>query len=154
MEKNKEFKYAGSVETYIKRVEVFSFSNSFCPFYTITTKQGDVVIGGAIGGRLSEIEDPLFEARIFNGSFVNDFAYLFEWGESLYDYETAKATHKVVADTGEMEPQRVLIDLYGNGGDYNKYALGGSLFLVNRDDKGTISLAIDEVAMKEMGVVE
>ena len=153
MKKNKEFKYAGSIETYIKRVEVFSFSNSFCPFYTITTKQGDKVIGGAIGGRLSEIEDPLFEARIFSGPFVNDFAHLFECGESLYNYETAKATHKVVADTGEMEPQRVLIDIYGNGGDYNKYALGGSLFMLHRTADGNIGLALDGVAMKEMGIV-
>lgn len=148
---NKKFKYVGSVETFIKRVEVFSFSNCFCPFYTIETPVGDRVFGGAIGGsRLSEMEDPIFESRIFSGPFVNDFAYYFEKGESLYSYETAKIMHKVVADTGIMKPQRVLIDIFGNGGDYMKYALGGSRFLLEKNTDGQIGLMLDSVEIERM----
>ena len=140
---NKAFKYVGTVEVFIKRVEVFSFSNSLCPFYTLETPNGDMVFGGAIGGRLSEIENPILESKIFSGPFVNDFSHFFEIGESLYPYETAKIVHKVVADTGIMEPQSVLIDIYGNGGEYNRYALRRSKFLGERADNGKFGYVFD-----------
>ena len=150
--KKETFFYVDSVETYLKRIEIFSISNRSCPFYTLTGKNGDIVIGGARGGRLSEMEDPIFEARIFNGLFLADFVFSFEHGRPSCSYETAKAkADKVVADTGMMEPQRVLIDLYYDGKNII-YALGGSSYLLNRKKDGTIGFVLDAVEAEKMGI--
>ena len=140
-------KYVGSIEVKLNRIEVFSFSNSSCPFYTITFSDGKIVtIGGAISGGLSRIDDLIFDARDFH-CFASNVAWYIEKGESLTDYEFAKSAHRVVADTGWFEkPARVLIDLYDNG----QVGLGASDCLYLKDKDGKIGIHIDEVQLREM----
>lgn len=155
-EKNENYKYVGSVELYLKRIEVFSFSNLMCPFYTIQALDGqDYTFGGAVGKSLREMENPIedsiFESRIFSGPFVNDIYWLFTQGESLNDYSVALLHHKI-ADTGFFkQPARVLIDVFSNGKD-SKYALGGSTYMLERDKDGKIGIRMDGIEMQKMGL--
>ena len=155
MKKMKQFqkkitapKYVASMEVKLNRIEVYSFSNSSCPYYTITLSDGRIVtIGGALtGSRLSEVEYPIFEARDFS-HFVPNIHYYMETGKSLYPYETAQLIHRVVADTGWFkEPARVLIDLYDNG----QIGLGASNYFYLKTNDGKLSLHFDEVQLKEI----
>lgn len=155
MKKKKQFqkkittpKYVASMELKLNRIEVYSFSKSSCPYYTITLPDGKIVtIGGALtGNRLSEIENPIFEARDFS-HFVPNIHYYMETGKALYPYETARFIHRVVADTGWFkEPARVLIDLYDNG----QIGLGASNYFYLKTDNGKFSLHFDEVQLNKI----
>jgi len=149
---NKNFKYYDSIELAIVRIEIFSFSNSASPFYWIKKPDGEIIkCGGSLIGSLKDIDDPLFAARE-ESIFIQNIAFPLEnYGKSLYNYDTAKTIHRIVADSGMFEG-RALIDIYTDGKDF-KYCVGGSNFIYRKDgDK--IGLIFDEVELRRQGLIK
>ena len=147
MTKN-DFNYVGSAELKVVRIQVFSFSKLAVPFYWVEGADGVVKqYGGAVIGRLAEMEDPIFEARE-ERSFITNIAYSFEEGESLTSYEYASEMHKMVADSG-MFDGRVLVDIFQNKKGEQKYCVGGSDFIYRKDgDK--YALLLEGVEIEKM----
>ena len=148
MKKKDNFKYDGSVELKVKRIQVFSFSKLAVPFYWVEDVGGYIhQYGGSIIGRLDEIEDPILAARE-ERSFINNMAHPFEKGESLTSYEFATATHKMVADSGIFDG-RVLVDVFINSKGERRYCVGGSDFIYRKvGDK--YALLLDGVELEKM----
>ena len=138
--------YVGSGEFALSRIEIFSFSGLCVPFYhfTIPATGENAVIGGVRGGRLTDMEDPMWEARDAY-YFLTNICYYAEHGESMTDYTFAKRMHKKVADSGEIEC-RVLVDQYSDG----KVGLGASNYLYWKDANGQMMMCLDDVLVEQM----
>ena len=146
--KKDEFKYIGSIESKVVRIQVFSFSKLAVPFYWMEGADGEVrKFGGSVIGRLAEMEDPIFEAKE-ESAFIYNIAYPLEKGESILEYEYATAYHSIVADSGEIDG-RVLIDVFVNKKGECKYCVGGSNIIYRKKGEG-IQLLIDEVELERM----
>ena len=138
--------YVCSFEIKVKRIEIYSFSKLAVPYYWVQTKDGVKVLGGAIIGRLQDIDDPILEARLDTNFIWNVCGGM----DSNYDYAVANKTK--VADSGEFDG-RVLVDVYQTSTGH-RYAVGGSNFVYGKSDDGKTILYLDEIELKRQGLVK
>ena len=138
------FKYVGSCELTINRIEVFSCSRSAVPFYHFTNPDNErFVVGGIRLGQLDEMKDVMFEARLANN-------FLLPLANSMTDsYEWTKAVHQKVADSGEITG-RVMLDLFEDENGIGAFQLGASDILYLKGEDGGIKLCLDEVEVQKM----
>ena len=137
--------YVCSFEIKVKRIEIYSFSKLAVPYYWVQTKKGVEVFGGAIIGRLQDMDDPILEARL-DSNFICNVCGM----HSNYDYAVANKTK--VADSGEFDG-RVLVDVYQTSKGH-RYAVGGSNFVYGKSDDGKTILYLDEIELKRQGILE